>query len=221
MGILELRYSRLDPRNLYRQKAHYDKEIHAVNQLDSVLNRSVGVFLSSLGVIGAITFFFVPPVGLGILGACAVLGGGYALARGFIALKKWYDKWRKPAKDEQNANELRGEDDAVKSKLQSKPEMTLDIEHSPEKMLDAVSHPSSPTQSVVSKILADVKGLLGLTKAANIASPIIDNNVVKEAHKVIDKLKVKPKVSHEIIRGENKGEDDSEGEGQGGPHPHQ
>ena len=216
MEMLEARYNRLNPPNLYSQKAYYDKKIQALEQSDSVLNRSVGVFLSSLGVIGAVTFFFVPPVGLGILGATAILGGVYALARGFVALRKWYTNRNKPVNLEKDETLLRTKE--------ASPELKLEIEHSPDKMFQAVLHPSSTNQSVVSKLFVDVKKLLGLNWKRS------DNNTTLTIKRIeTSQNELKPlhlhaalPILHKVEQGNNKDERESEGEGEGegGPHPH-
>lgn len=54
-----------------------------LKELDTgkVVDKSVGILLSSIGVVGLVVSLFFPPIGLGILAASAVLGGSYLIGR--------------------------------------------------------------------------------------------------------------------------------------------
>ena len=145
---------------LYEQVQHDSSELEALKlkqkvllakQHDlgplKVLDRSVGVFLASVVIVGAVISLFLPPVGAFILGAAAVTGLGYFVGRVSYPIINKFFNWLKQKPRPGEAM------DASVEKPDSAPDSTLNITKKLQEPLDApeAPQPDPVSQSVVNE----------------------------------------------------------------------
>ena len=144
---------------LLNQEAQYAAKLKVMKNASTVMNRSVGVALAVLGLVGAVMLFVFPPAGLGILAAGALLSGGYLLAR-FAGPWLAARLKSKPVPAEPKNTEPAKTDANVPTDTVAP---HLDPHRSPEVLLKATSDSSPATQAVFTEVLCDVERLRSIT----------------------------------------------------------
>ncbi len=98
---LSSKFNALKPQELLNKEARCVAGLKTL-QPSTIVNKGAGAVLATVGLVGAITLFFAPPVGFGLLAAAAVGAGALLVARAarplFNRLKNWFTG--KPSKSE-------------------------------------------------------------------------------------------------------------------------
>ncbi|RUR16981.1 hypothetical protein ELY21_12060 [Legionella sp. km535] len=140
---LEERYNsqKLLLSDLKNQELHIEQKIARVGMM-RVLDKSIGIGLTSLSIIGLVVTLFVPPVGGWILAGAAIAGGVYLFARLMTPVFKFLGNWL--------MNQFKPTEEPVQN--ESKEHLANDhqLEDSHKAVLENISEFNNPVSSPIS-----------------------------------------------------------------------
>ncbi|KTD34745.1 coiled-coil protein [Legionella moravica] len=127
--------------DLKNQELHIEQKIARVGMM-RVLDKSIGIGLTSLSIIGLVVTLFVPPVGGWILAGAAIAGGVYLFARLMTPVFKFLGNWL--------INQFKPTEEPVQNESKEHLENDHQLEDSHKAVLENILESNNPVSSPIS-----------------------------------------------------------------------
>ncbi|BCA96956.1 hypothetical protein TUM19329_33170 [Legionella antarctica] len=207
----DVQYAKLE--QLKNKELHLEQKMAEAGVMQ-VLDRGIGVCLSSITILGMILALFFPAVGLGILTGVAVTGGVYLAARLTAPLFKLFGNWLTNKIKRFPGNNTDIESPENKKSLTNSKEQQHDSSLGPDaaavesnvKVTDKERSPDSQKRTVEQKFNSTVGVLTGLMGDKVLAERVQPGNEVEVKEKELSRI------THLFIKSLPNGEKDAKKE---------